>query len=69
MSKITHKERLQYESDYYMRLVNIGLDMNPFDDRTKESVRVVTKWNLQQHYKFKDLVENYDKHFPKPKQR
>jgi hypothetical protein len=52
-----------------MRLVNIGLDMNPFDDRTKESVRVVTKWNLQQHYKFKDLVENYDKHFPKPKQR
>ena len=65
MSSLTHKERLQYEADRYMNLVNTGLDMNPADEQTRESVRVVTKWNLQQHYKYKDLVENYDKHFLK----
>lgn len=65
MNSLTHKERLQYEADRYMSLVNTGLDMNPADEQTRESVRVVTKWNLQQHYKYKDLVENYDKHFPK----
>jgi hypothetical protein len=65
MNKLTHKERLQHEADRYMRLVNVGLDMNPVDEQMRESFRVVTKWNLKQHYKFKDLVENYDKHFQK----
>lgn len=63
--RLTHKERLQYEADRYMRLVNTALDMNPIDSRSRESIRIVTEWNLKQHYKFKELVENYDKHFSK----
>lgn len=65
MKRLTHKERLQYESDRHMRYVNIGLDLIPVDKQMHESVRVVTKWNLQQYYKYKDLVDNYDKYFPK----
>lgn len=63
MNKPTHKEWLQHQADYYMRLVNIGLELIPTDEQVRESFSVVTKCNLQQYYKYKDLVENYDKHF------